>query len=85
MEITLYTAFWCPDCRTVRRFLAKHNISYREIDIEATPGAAEVIIGATGKRSIPQLVIDGRWFQPYRPVEGFLHEETAELLGIEKP
>jgi hypothetical protein len=31
------------------------------------------------------LVIDGRWFQPYRPGKGFLYEETAELLGIEKP
>ena len=85
MEITLYTAFWCPDCRTAKRFLATHNISFKEIDIEATPGAAEEVIRATGKRAIPQLVIDGRWFQPYRPGKGFLYEEMAKLLGIEKP
>jgi mycoredoxin len=30
-------------------------------------------------------VIDGRWFQPYRPGKGFLYEEMSKLLGIEKP
>jgi glutaredoxin len=85
MEITLYTAFWCPDCRTVKRFLATHNIPYKEIDIETTPGAAEEVIRRTGKRAIPQLVVDGRWFQPYRPGEGLLYEEIAEVLGIENP
>ena len=85
MEITLYTTFWCPDCRTVKRFLATHNVPYKEIDIETTPGAAEEVIRSTGKRAIPQVVIDGRWFQPYRPGKGFLYEEMAVLLGIKNP
>jgi glutaredoxin len=82
MELTLYTAFWCPDCRIAKRFLDKHNISYKEIDIETTPGAAEEVIRRTGKRAIPQLVIDGEWIQPYRPGEGFLFKKVSELLGI---
>jgi len=85
MEILLYSAFWCPDCRAVKRYLAQHNISYNEIDIETTPGAAQEIVRRTGKRAIPQLVIDGQWFQPYRPGEGLLHEELAARLRIEKP
>ena len=85
MEITLYSAFWCPDCRVVKRFLAKHNIPYKDIDIETTPAAADEVVRRTGKRAIPQLVIDGRWFQPYRRGEGFLYEEMAEALGIDKP
>jgi len=85
MEITLYSAFWCPDCRVAKRFLAKHNIPFKEIDIEITPGAADEVIRRTGKRAIPQFVINGRWVQPYRPAEGFLYEEMAEILGINKP
>ena len=85
MQLTIYSAFWCPDCRTAKRFLEKHNISYKEIDIERTPGAAEEVIRNTGKRAIPQFVIDGRWVQPYRPGEGFMYEEMAELLGVENP
>ena len=35
-----------------------------------------------GKRAIPQIVIDGEWFQPYVPGEGLLKEELCQKLGI---
>jgi len=82
MELIVYSSNWCPDCRIAKRFLAKHNIPYTEVDIEETPGAAQEIIARTGKRGIPQFVIDGVWVQPYRPGEGFLYEEMSKLLGI---
>jgi mycoredoxin len=85
MELTVYSTQWCPVCREAKRFLAKHNIPYKEIDIETTPGAAEEVIQHTGKRAIPQFVIDGKWVQPYRPGGGFLYKEMSALLGIEKP
>jgi glutaredoxin len=37
MELILYSAFWCPDCRVAKRFLRQNNIPYKEIDIEITP------------------------------------------------
>ncbi len=82
MDLLVYSAPWCPDCRTAKRFLDKHNIPYREIDIETTPGAAEDVIRHTGKRAIPQFVLNGTWVQPYRPGRGFLYEEMSELLGV---
>lgn len=82
MTLLVYSAPWCPDCRTAKRFLEKHNIAYQEINIETTPSAATEIIQRTGKRAIPQFVIDGKWVQPYRPGEGFLYEEMSELLGV---
>ena len=82
MDILVYSARWCPECRTAKRFLDKHSIPYTDIDIEATPGAAAEVIRHVGKRAIPQFVINGQWVQPYRVGEGFLYEEMAELLGI---
>jgi glutaredoxin len=82
MDLTVYSASWCRDCREAKRFLAKHNIAYKEIDIESVPGASENVIANVGKRAIPQFVIDGKWVQPYRPGEGFLHDEMAELFGV---
>ena len=82
MDLTVYTAAWCRDCREAKRFLAKHSIPYTEVDIEQTPGAAELVQANVGKKAIPQFVIDGKWVQPYRPGEGFLHEEMAALLGV---
>ena len=82
MELIVYSAPWCGDCREAKRFLAKHQIPFTEINIETTPGAADEVIRHTGKRAIPQFVIDGKWVQPYRPGLGFLYEEMGELLGV---
>lgn len=82
MEVLVYSATWCPDCREAKRFLDRHEIPYREINIETTPGAADDVIRNTGKRGIPQFVVNGKWVQPYRVGEGFLYAEMSELLGI---
>jgi glutaredoxin len=85
MELTVYSASWCRDCREAKRFLDKHNIAFKEIDIENTPGAADEVITNVGKRAIPQFVLDGKWIQPYKPGQGFLHAEMSELFGVANP
>ena len=85
MDITVYSASWCRDCREAKRFLDKHNIPYTEIDIEKVPGAAYAVESNVGKRAIPQFVIDGEWVQPYRPGQGFLYEAMSKRLGITIP
>jgi mycoredoxin len=85
MELTVYSSAWCPDCREAKRFLAKYNLPYKEIDVESTPGAAEEIVKRTGKRAVPQFVIDGEWVQPYKAGKGFLYDEMAKRLGLGKP
>ncbi len=82
MELLVYTASWCRDCREAKRFLDKHKLPYREVDIEHTPGAADEVLHHVGKRAIPQFVIDGEWVQPYRPGRGFLYEDMAERFGV---
>ena len=82
MELLLYSASWCRDCREAKRFLTAHSIPFQEIDIESTPGAAEAVIAQTGKRAIPQFVLDGKWIQPYKPGRGFLHDEMSALFGV---
>src|SRR3954464_9514891 len=82
MTLTIYSAPWCPDCREAKRWLAKHSIDFKEIDIESVPGAADEVVKRTGKRAIPQFVIDGEWVQPYRPGEGFLYEEMEKRFGV---
>jgi mycoredoxin len=82
MDITVYSAAWCRDCRTAKRFLTDHNLPFTDVDIESTPGAPELVIANVGKRAIPQFVIDGKWVQPYKPGQGFLFDEMSELLGV---
>lgn len=82
MQVIVYSAFWCRDCREAKRFLEEHQIAYTEIDIEQVPGAADEVLRNVGKRAIPQFVIDGTWVQPYRPGRGFLYQEMSALFGV---
>jgi glutaredoxin len=82
MKVQVYAVPWCRDCRAVKQFLDAHGIGYSEIDVDAAPAASAEIIRHVGKRAVPQLVIDGEWFQPYAPGRGLLCEELCKRLGI---
>ena len=56
--VKMYTTTWCPDCRNAKRYLDSHGISYEEINIETTPGAAEFVMSVNaGKRKVPTFVV----------------------------
>jgi glutaredoxin len=78
----MYAVTWCGDCRAARRFLDSHGIEYTEIDIDRDPAASAELVRRVGKRAIPQLVIDGEWFQPYQLGRGLLLDELHQRLGI---
>lgn len=82
MIVQVYTAGWCRDCRAAKQFLDTHGIAYSEIDVDADPAAFDVVFEHVGKRAIPQMVIDGEWFQPYAPGRGLLFDELHLRLGI---
>ncbi len=78
----MYTAALCGDCRAARKFLDSHGIEFTEINVDTDPEAAADVVRHAGKRAIPQLVIDGEWFQPYKPGRGLLLDELHQRLGI---
>jgi mycoredoxin len=82
MTVQLYTATWCRDCRAARQFLDAHGVVYTVIDVDVNEAASDEVVRRVGKRAIPQLVIDGEWFQPYKPGRGLLIEELHLRLGI---
>jgi glutaredoxin len=82
MTVVVYTAGWCRDCRAAKQFLDSHGISYTEISVDTDPAASAEVLRHVGKRAIPQLVIDGEWFQPYKPGRGLLYDELHARLGI---
>ena len=82
MTVQVYTAAWCRDCRAAKQFLDSNGIVYTEINVESDPGASDEVLRHVGKRAIPQLVIDGEWFQPYKPGRGLLVDELHGRLGI---
>ena len=56
MDITIYGAHWCPDCRRSKQFLGEHQIPYKWVDIEQDKsGEAYVLQKNNGKRIIPTI------------------------------
>ena len=84
MVVQVYTAAWCRDCRAAKQFLESHGIQYTEINVDTDLAASNEILSRVGKRAVPQLVIDGEWFQPYTPGQGLLIEELERRLGISR-
>jgi glutaredoxin len=82
MNVQVYTTAWCRDCRAAKQFLDQHGVAYTEINVDADSTASAELVKRVGKRAVPQLVIDGEWFQPYRPGRGLLIDELFTRLGI---
>jgi glutaredoxin len=85
MQVEIYTAAWCRDCRAAKQFLDSHGIVYSEINVDTDHAAEAEVLRRVGKRAIPQMVIDGEWFQPYAPGRGLLYEELHRRFGIPRP
>jgi thioredoxin reductase (NADPH) len=58
-KITVYGAYWCPDCRRSKKFLGENFIPFNWVDVEEDKeGEAFVIAKNGGKRIIPTIVFE---------------------------
>ena len=58
-KITVYGAYWCPDCRRSKKFLGENFIPFNWVDIEEDKEGEEFVIAKNnGKRIIPTVVFE---------------------------
>jgi thioredoxin reductase (NADPH) len=56
-KITVYGAYWCPDCRRAKKFLGEQLIPFDWVDIEQDPAAEQLVLEKNhGKRIIPTIL-----------------------------
>ena len=74
LDLKVYSAGWCPDCRRLDAWLEQHGVAHTKVDIELEDGAAERLESETGKRAIPFILVnDRRWVRGY-------HRELPQRL-----
>jgi len=74
LDLAVYSATWCPDCRRLEAWLTGHGVAHQKVDIETVPGAAEKLEAETGKQAIPFVLVNGkRWVRGY-------HKELPQRL-----
>jgi len=77
-RVTVYGAYWCPDCRRSKKFLGEQFIPYRWVDIEQDKDAETLVLEKNqGKRIIPMIVFEDGSFL----VEPS-NAELAKKLGL---
>lgn len=78
-RFTMYTTGWCGFCQRLKSQLARAGVEYDEVDIERTPGAAEIVMAANGgNRTVPTLVFSDGTSQT-NPSPGEVSTKLAEL------
>jgi glutaredoxin len=77
LDLQVYSATWCGDCRRLENWLAAQSVAYTKVDIEHVPGAAERLQAETGKQAIPFILVNGKtWVRGY-------HRELPQRLDPE--
>ena len=81
--VTMYATGWCGFCARARALLERKGIEWTEINLEDEPERRAEMIERSGRRTVPQIFIDGK------PIGGYddaceLDEsgELDRLLGI---
>jgi mycoredoxin len=53
----MYSTVWCGYCRRLKDQMDREGIGYREVDIEADPDAARLVMSVNGgMQTVPTLV-----------------------------
>lgn len=58
-KVIVYTSTHCPYCRRAEALLNEKNVSYDRINVDEDDGAREKMVALTGRRTVPQIIING--------------------------
>jgi glutaredoxin-like YruB-family protein len=76
-NVVVYTTPTCSWCNTLKAYLRKNSIPFREVDVSKDESAAQRMVQKSGQQGVPQTEINGRI------VVGFDKTKINQLLEIE--
>ncbi len=80
-RVTVYTTQVCPYCVQAKRLLGERSIPYDEIDVSSDAALRdEMIQRAGGKRTVPQIFIDGEHVGGYTELRALA--DRGGLAGL---
>ena len=75
-SVTVYSTPSCSWCNTIKLYLRKNKIPFRDVDVSRDESAAQAMVRKSGQQGVPQTEINGRI------VVGFDQKKLNELLEI---
>lgn len=74
-EVLVYSKDHCPYCDRAKQLLDRKGVAYQEIRIDLDMDQAKVMIDLTQRKTVPQIVINGK------PIGGFDDMWALEQSG----
>ncbi len=75
-RVTVYSTPTCSWCNTLKTYLKKNGIHFRDVDVSKDQKAAEAMVARSGQQGVPQTDINGEI------IVGFNKNRINTLLGI---
>lgn len=83
-NIEIYSKDWCPFCSKAKSLLQSKQLEYVEVDITSDLEHEQEMITRSGRRTVPQIFIDGESIGGYDDLANFnATGELDQLLGLE--
>ena len=77
-NVIVYSTPTCSWCNTLKSYLKKNNIRFREVDVSKDQKAAEAMVKKSGQQGVPQTEINGQI------IVGFDKTKINSLLEIKE-
>lgn len=80
-DIVIYSTTYCPYCQRAKDLLKRKGQTYREIDVTDDEKLRnDMVEKAGGKRTVPQIFIDGRHVGGFDDLNRLDKEGNLDLL-----
>ncbi len=74
--VKIYTTSSCPYCEMAKEYFKKHDISYKEYNVESDEEAQKEMISKSNQMGVPVIDIDGEI------IVGFNRPEIERVLKL---
>jgi glutaredoxin 3 len=79
-SVRIYTASYCSFCRHAKELLRERGIAFEEIDVTADARTREWLVGATGRRTVPQVFVGEKAIGGYEELRS--RDRSGRLAGL---
>ncbi len=79
-RVEMYTTVSCPFCVRAKRLLEARAIPYRDLDVGNDDELRAEIIRRSGRRTVPQIFIDGKAIGGYEELAAL--DAGGQLEGL---
>ncbi len=76
-RVEIYTADYCSYCHQAKQLLDRKSIQYTEIRVDLNPEKRTEMIERTGRRTIPEILIDDELIGGFDDL--WAYEKSGEL------